>query len=109
MPPSRGMTGDSSSQASHGSPVETSVVLSANSAKMRKTIENCVLWLVFFLICLGLGYPTLNRYDPRKTGGLSDTTTYYELAARGPANADPQNRYRLLIQLLARPVARMAA
>ena len=76
---------------------------------MQKAIKNCVLWLVFFFICLGLGYPTLNRYDPRNTGGLSDTTTYYQLAVEGPANADAQNRYRLLIPLLARSVAGVAA
>jgi hypothetical protein len=72
-------------------------------------IRNIVLWLVFFLICMGLGYPTLNRYDPRKTGGLLDTETYYELAVHGPANADPQLRYRLLIPELVRPIARIAA
>lgn len=66
-------------------------------------------WLLFFLICLGLGYPTLNRYDPRRTGGLRDTVTYYELATGGPAHADSQLRYRMLIPLLARPVARIAA
>lgn len=25
-------------------------------------------WAMFFLMCLGLGYPTLSRYDPRQTG-----------------------------------------
>jgi len=65
-------------------------------------------WLLFFLICLGLGYPTLNRYDPRNTGGLSDTTTYYELATQGPEHADPQLKYRLLIPELSRPIANAA-
>ena len=27
-------------------------------------IQKAILWLLFFLICLGLGYPPLNRYDP---------------------------------------------
>jgi hypothetical protein len=64
-----------------------------------------VLWAVFFLISIGLGYPTLNRYDPRQTGGLSDTQVYYELAVHGPANADPQLRDRVLVPFLARPIA----
>ncbi len=76
---------------------------------MPRMIREFILWLVFFFICLGLGYPTLNRYDPRKTGGLSDTETYYELAVHGPEHADPQLKYRLLIPELARPVAHAAA
>jgi hypothetical protein len=57
---------------------------------------------------LGLGYPTLNRYDPRQTGGLSDTLTYYELAVHGPEQADTQLRDRLLVPLLVRPIAEIA-
>lgn len=75
---------------------------------MPRAIRDFILWLVFFFICLGLGYPTLNRYDPRKTGGLGDTETYYELAVHGPEHADPQLKYRLLIPALARPVAQAA-
>ncbi|HWE50632.1 MAG TPA: hypothetical protein VG273_12615 [Bryobacteraceae bacterium] len=73
-----------------------------------KWTRNAVLWALFFLICFGLGYPTLNRYDPRNTGGLSDTSTYYELATQGPAHADPQLKYRLLIPELSRPIANAA-
>lgn len=32
---------------------------------MEPAMRNAVLWVLFFLICFGLGYPTLNRYDPR--------------------------------------------
>jgi hypothetical protein len=74
----------------------------------RPGVKRALQWLTFFLICLGLGYPTLNRYDPRQTGGLSDTQTYYELAVHGPANADPQLRYRLLVPELAGAIARVA-
>ena len=66
------------------------------------------LWLVYFLISLGLGYPTLNRYDPRETGGLSDTQSYYELAVHGSAEVDPQLRSRVLVPMLVRPIAAMA-
>lgn len=38
-----------------------------------------LLWPLFFAICVGLGYATLHRYDPRKTPGLSDTYKYYAL------------------------------
>jgi hypothetical protein len=71
-------------------------------------MRGAVRWLVFFLISLGLGYPTLNRYDPRHTGGLSDTETYYQLAVDGPAHADPQLRDRVLVPVLARAVASVA-
>jgi uncharacterized membrane protein len=38
-----------------------------------------LLWFLFFLICLGLGFPTLNRYEPPTIPGLSDTTAYSQL------------------------------
>lgn len=38
-----------------------------------------LVWPLFFAICVGLGYATLHRYDPRKTPGLSDTYKYYAL------------------------------
>ena len=62
------------------------------------------LWLVLFLMCFGLGYPTLNRYDTRTTGGLSDTESYYKLAVNGPHGSDDQLQYRMLIPLMTRPV-----
>ena len=42
---------------------------------MPRIIREFILWLVFFLICLGpRATPTLNRYDPRKTAeAWSDT------------------------------------
>ena len=70
-------------------------------------MRRAALWLVLFLVCMGLGYPTLNRYDPRQTAGLSDTQIYYDLAVRGPAQVDPQLRYRLLVPTLARPVGKL--
>lgn len=68
-----------------------------------------LLWLILFLICLGLGYPTLNRYDPRQTVGLSDSRAYYELVTRGPGAVEGFPRFRVLVPLLARPVSRLAA
>jgi hypothetical protein len=31
--------------------------------------QAALLWMLFFLICLGLGYAPLNRYDPGQLGG----------------------------------------
>lgn len=65
-----------------------------------------LLWLLFIAICLGLGYPSLRRYDPRKTEGLSDTPKYYATTI----GADPSVyifsemfRGRVLVPYIARP------
>ena len=71
-------------------------------------MRRAAVWLLFFLISFGLGYPTLNRYDPRQTGGLSDTQTYYRMATEGTANADAQLRGRVLVPMMARAVASAA-
>ncbi len=74
-----------------------------------------VQWLVFFLICLGLGYPALNRYNPAKIGGTSDVAVYRDIVVRGlPPGVervpDPltrlgmaENYYRILVPRVARP------
>jgi len=65
-----------------------------------------LLWLLFFVICCGLSYPTLKRYDPRKVEGLSDTFKYYATTTA----ADPSVyvfkemfRGRVLVPYVARP------
>lgn len=63
-----------------------------------------VLWLVFFLISFGLGYPTLNRYNPAATGGVRDSRQYFNLVVGGPDTAEGHWRYRVLVPFLARPV-----
>src|SRR4051812_36181065 len=73
-----------------------------------RTSQTILLWLILFLICLGLGYPTLSRYDPRTTGGTSDSRHYYDLVTRGPGAVDSHVRFRVLVPLLARPLYRMA-
>ena len=65
-----------------------------------------VLWSLFFAICLGLGYPTLRRYDPRTTEGLSDATKYYALATGLDRPAFKELfRCRILVPYVARPFA----
>jgi len=73
------------------------------------------LWLLFFLICLGLGYAPLNRYDPGKLEGTSDVAEYRDVVmgrksqrpstGNGPYArlAQSENDYRLLVPCVARP------
>lgn len=61
-----------------------------------------VLWGLFFLICFGLGYSTLNRYDPRTVGNI-DSREYYKLVTGGPRDAVGHWRYRVLVPYLAKP------
>ena len=67
-----------------------------------------VLWLMFFVISFGLGYPTLNRYNPNETGGVWDSRQYFRLVVDGPATAEGHWRYRILVPYLAKPVYLMA-
>lgn len=57
-----------------------------------------VLWIIFFLICLGLGYPILNRYDPGKVPGTSDAADYCDMV-RAPVSLS----YRIFVPALAKP------
>ena len=70
-----------------------------------------LLFWIFFLIACGLGYPVLNRFDPRQTPGLSDVKTYASLAT-GAAILDPEDmrfrRFRVLVPWIARPFYRIA-
>jgi hypothetical protein len=60
------------------------------------------MWATFVLICFGLGYPTLNRYDPRQL--LPDAASYAKLAQDGPAAVASPFRFRVLVPYLARGV-----
>lgn len=74
-----------------------------------------LLWLLFFVICVGLGYPALNRYDPAKIAGTSDVAVYREIvigaqpqnAAEAPGPiaslAQSENYYRVLVPYAAKP------
>ena len=65
-----------------------------------------LLFCVFFLIACGLGYPILNRFDPRQTPGLSDVKTYAALVT-GTSGLDAEDmrfrRFRVLVPWLAKP------
>jgi hypothetical protein len=82
--------------------------------------QYALLWLLFFLICLGLGYAPLNRYDPGTTPGTSDVRAYRDLVmgrkSQRPATgsgpyerlAQSENYYRILVPYVARPFYWMA-
>lgn len=77
--------------------------------------QNAVSWLLFFLICLGLGYPPLNRYDPAQLEGTSDAGAYRNMVmgyqprvaspTKGPAErfTQSENHYRVLVPYVAKP------
>ncbi len=75
------------------------------------TARMALLFCVFFLIACGLGYPVLNRFDPRQTPGLSDVKTYAALVT-GTTVVDAEDmrfrRFRVLVPWLARPFYRLA-
>jgi len=60
--------------------------------------------MLFFVICCGLGYPSLQRYDPRETSGLSDTVKYYAMTTGEDLSSFRQVfRRRVLVPTVARP------
>jgi hypothetical protein len=65
-----------------------------------------LLFCVFILIAAGLGYPVLNRFDPRQTPGLSDVKVYAALVT-GSNSFDAEDmrfrRFRVLVPWLAKP------
>jgi hypothetical protein len=81
-----------------------------SSAKIVAT-RLTLLFCVFFLIACGLGYPVLNRFDPRQTPGLSDVKDYAALVT-GTTGVDSGamgfRRFRVLVPWVARPFYRLA-
>jgi hypothetical protein len=65
-----------------------------------------LLSLLFFFICLGLGYPILNRIDWRQApGGLEDVLTYGHLVTAPPTpDLNYHTQFRVLVPYLARPI-----
>ncbi len=72
---------------------------------MRRLAAGLLLWILFFLISVGLGYSGLNRYDPRKQ--LPDAAVYARLAAAGPQAIESHFRFRILVPFLARTLNRV--
>ncbi|HEX4950863.1 MAG TPA: hypothetical protein VFZ34_29650 [Blastocatellia bacterium] len=59
------------------------------------------IWLLFFLICFGLGYSGLTRFDARANN--SDVIQYYQLVVNSPREASGRWRQRILVPFLAKP------
>ncbi len=66
------------------------------------------LFLLFFLIACGLGYPVLNRYDPRQTPGLSDIKIYAEMVTGTASPEAGHMRFRVLVPWTAKQIFRVA-
>ncbi len=85
----------------------THTMTNPDDSRTRLSIARLtLLFLIFFLIACGLGYPILNRFDPRQTPGLSDVNTYASLVTGATSTnaADTgYRRFRVLVPLLARP------
>jgi hypothetical protein len=75
---------------------------------VRASADRVALWPAFFLICFGLGYATLNRYDPSRLEGTSDSRQYSTVVVDGPGAADEHWRSRILVPFLAKPIYRLA-
>jgi len=58
-------------------------------AEGARGVALVVVWILFFWISLGLGYPTLLRYDARLIGGLSDSASYYHIVVGGSEAPGP--------------------
>jgi hypothetical protein len=79
--------------------LEYSVLFSRESAPHSKPF--LILWPLFFLICLGLGYQSLSRSNPRSV--LPDTRAYYDLVA-GVSNPESSAySQRVLVPYVAKP------
>jgi hypothetical protein len=67
-----------------------------------------LLFCIFFMIAFGLGYPILNRFDPRLTPGLSDVKTYASIVTGTASPAAGHVRFRVLVPWVAKPFYRLA-
>jgi hypothetical protein len=74
-----------------------------NQSREKPSLSQLALcWLLFFSVCLGLGYAGLGRYDPRDTPGLTDSVIYSRLVSGEPVMARDL-RFRLLVPYLSKP------
>jgi hypothetical protein len=79
----------------------------ANPVKIA-TAKLLLLFAIFFLIACGLGYPVLNRFDPRQTPGLSDVKIYAAMVTGEVGPEAGHVRFRVLVPWVAKPFYRFA-
>lgn len=72
---------------------------------LSKFATGTMLWSLFFLVCFGLGYSTLNRYDP---GAANPDASEYSKMVKGEGDIAIHFRHRVLVPYLARPIFRAA-
>lgn len=78
-------------------------------SRLRGELTQWVIrWLLFFLICTGLGYAGVERYQPRNAPGLTDTALYYRLVA-GEEVQGRDMRFRMLVPYVARLCYRLSS
>jgi len=66
--------------------------------------DKVLLWLLFLILCVGLGYQGVQRYDVRISGGMGDVRVYYQMTEYGAGWQEPIWLHRALIPALARPI-----
>jgi hypothetical protein len=77
----------------------------SGGASVPRVRSRLILGFLFFAICLGLGYPSVSRYDPTQVDGLTDTRRYVAML-EGTAGWRTQQELRVLVPFLARPIYR---
>ena len=65
------------------------------------------LFFIFLIISLGLGYATLNRFDPVLFQGLSDAVAYADIVRNGPGSSLTEDRLGLSTRLLVPSLAHL--
>lgn len=68
-------------------------------------MRRLLLYVVLFGVCLGLGYPSLQRYDP-SAAGLADVAHYRKMVRLDYAEVPAPFRFRVLVPTLAAAVDR---
>jgi len=85
------------------------MIATPTSSRSIRSSGFLLLWPLFFLICGGLGYPSLRRFDPRAIEGLRDTIKYYAITTGEDQSGFRENmRCRVLVPYVARPFYRFA-
>jgi len=67
----------------------------------KKIIPNVKILFIFFLICLGLGYAVLNRFDPASLVSMNDTAFYTAIVINGIDGVSADFPDRILVPYLA--------
>lgn len=76
-----------------------------SNSSLSRLATPALLWVLFFLICCGLGYPTLNRYAP---GAAGPDAAEYSSMVSGNGGVALHFRHRVLVPYLARPIFHIA-